>query len=246
MLLIKKGKTYLLSFLAVTIMWYVFYLILKLPIVPSPFKIYVNIINIFKEKIAIHIIYSLARIFAGVLVSILIGLPLGYLMGYYKNIDKFLSPLVYFTYPVPKMALLPIIMLLFGLGENSKIIMIVLIIIFQIVIAARDAVKAIPKEVYYSLYSLGTSKYDLFKQVIVPASLPECLTSIRLALGTAVSILFFTETYGTTYGMGYFVMDSWMRINYVEMYSGIVVLSILGVLIFAAVDIIESYVCAWR
>ncbi len=246
MLFIKKIKAYLYGFIIITCIWYVAFLLLKLPFVPSPLLIYRRTMEIFKSTIAIHVLYSFARVFAGIFISLLIGIPLGYLMGYYKIIDKHLSPLIYFTYPVPKMALLPIIMLLFGLGEASKIIMLVLIVIFQIIITARDAVKAIPREAYYSLYSLGAKRLQIFKEIVAPATLSEVITSTRLALGTAVSILFFTETYGTRHGMGYFIMDSWMRVNYIEMYCGIVVLSIMGVFIFAVIDIIEAYVCSWR
>jgi NitT/TauT family transport system permease protein len=147
---------------------------------------------------------------------------------------------------VPKLALLPIIMLLFGLGETSKLIMIVLIIVFQIIITSRDAVKGIPTEIFRSLQSLGASRRQIFTEIIIPAALPEVLTATRLALGTAVSILFFTETFGTEYGMGYFVMDSWMRVNYLEMYAGIVVLSFMGFCIFSLIDITEKYICSWR
>lgn len=246
MILAEKIKTYLYSFIVITVLWYIIFLALNLPIVPSPIVIYIKIFQIFKESIAIHAFYSMIRVFLGVFVSLLLGALLGYLMGYYEKIDKLLSPLVYFTYPVPKMALLPIVMLLFGLGEISKIIMLVLIVIFQIIISTRDAVKAIPKEAYHSLYSLGASRIQIFKEIVAPASFSEILTSTRLALGTAVSILFFTETYGTKYGMGYYIMDSWMRVNYIEMYAGIVVLSILGVSIFILIDIIDSYLCSWR
>lgn len=246
MILVEKIKGYLYSFIVITVLWYAAFLVLKLPIVPSPIIIYITIFKIFKEEIAIHALYSIGRVFIGIFISLFLGVLLGYLMGYYKKIDKLLSPLVYFTYPVPKIALLPIVMLLFGLGEISKIIMLVLIVIFQIIIAARDAVKAIPKEAYHSLYSLGASRGQIFKEIVVPASFSEIITSTRLALGTAISILFFTETYGTEYGMGYFIMDSWMRVNYIEMYGGIVVLSIIGVLIFILIDITESYLCSWR
>jgi NitT/TauT family transport system permease protein len=245
-MLAGKLKTYLYSFIVITVLWYITSLAIKLPIVPSPVVIYIKIFNIFKKSIAIHALYSIGRVFIGVFISLLLGVMLGYLMGYYERVDKLLSPLVYFTYPVPKMALLPIVMLLFGLGEMSKIIMLVLIVIFQIIIAARDAVKAIPKEAYHSLYSLGAGRLQIFKEIVAPASFSEVLTSTRLALGTAVSILFFTETYGTEYGMGFFIMDSWMRVNYIEMYAGIVVLSIIGVLIFILIDIVEAYLCSWR
>ncbi|MFA7079128.1 MAG: ABC transporter permease subunit, partial [Syntrophomonas sp.] len=149
----EKWQGALYSFIVVLLIWWAVAWLLKLPIVPSPYVVFINIIAIFKSKIEIHVLYSLGRILAGIVVSILVGVPLGFLMGYFNRIDKILSPLVYFTYPVPKLALLPIVMLLFGLGEVSKLIMIVLIIIFQIIITSRDAVKSIPEETFRSLQS---------------------------------------------------------------------------------------------
>ncbi|HEX3012609.1 MAG TPA: ABC transporter permease [Syntrophomonadaceae bacterium] len=242
----EKWRGALYSCLVVIILWYALALILKLPIIPSPAAVFINILAIFKTKLEIHIVYSSGRILAGIVISILLGIPLGFLMGYFEKADKILSPLIYFTYPVPKIALLPIVMLLFGLGEASKLIMIVLIIIFQIIITSRDAVKAIPAEIFRSLQSLGASKAQMFTEIIIPASLSDVLTATRLALGTAISILFFTETFGTEYGMGYFIMDSWMRVNYLDMYSGIVILSFMGFCIFSIIDIAENYICSWR
>ena len=242
----EKWQGALYSFIVVIVLWWAVAGILSLPIVPSPYKVFINIIDIFKSKMEIHVMYSLGRILAGIAISILVGVPLGFLMGYFNKADKILSPLIYFTYPVPKLALLPVVMLLFGLGEVSKLLMIILIIIFQIIISSRDAVKSIPEETFRSLQSLGASKLQTFTEIILPASLPEVLTATRLALGTAVSILFFTETFGTEYGMGYFIMDSWMRVNYLDMYAGIVILSFMGFCIFTAIDVAEGYVCSWR
>ena len=230
----------------VIIIWQAVAWLLNRPIVPSPGAVLVNILQIFTKQMEVHMFYSLGRILAGIAISILLGVALGFLMGYFARVDKILSPLVYFTYPVPKIALLPIVMLLFGLGETSKLIMIVLIIVFQIIITARDAVKNIPQEIFRSLQSLGASRRQIFSEIIIPASLPEVLTATRLALGTAVSILFFTETFGTEYGMGYFVMDAWMRVNYLDMYAGIVMLSFMGFCLFIVLDMAENYLCSWR
>lgn len=242
----EKWQGSLYSFLFVIAVWYALALIIQRPIVPSPLAVFETIVRIYASKIHVHVLYSLMRILEGIAISIALGVPLGFLMGYFNKIDKLLSPLVYFTYPVPKIALLPVVMLLFGLGEASKLIMIILIIIFQIIITSRDAVKAIPAETFRSLQSLGASRVQMFTEIIIPASLSDVLTSTRLALGTAVSILFFTETFGTEYGMGYFIMDSWMRVNYLDMYSGIVVLSFMGFIIFTVIDALEHFICSWR
>jgi len=242
----EKWQGALYSFVMVIIVWQAVAMLLKIPIIPTPVAVFDDILQIFQSRMEIHLLYSLGRIIAGIAISILLGVSLGLLMGYFAKVDKVLSPLVYFTYPVPKIALLPIVMLLFGLGEASKLIMIVLIIVFQIIITARDAVKNIPQEIFRSLQSLGAGRRQIFNEIIIPASLPEVITATRLALGTAVSILFFTETFGTEYGMGYFIMDAWMRVNYLDMYAGIVMLSILGFCLFSALDIAEKYLCSWR
>jgi len=230
----------------VIIIWQALAWLLKISIIPPPLSVLINLIDIFAAKMGIHLLYSLGRIIAGISIAILIGVPTGLLMGYFDRVDKVLSPLVYFTYPIPKIALLPIIMLLFGLGEASKLIMIVLIIIFQIIITSRDAVKAIPQDMFRSLQSLGAGKCHMFTEIIIPATLADVLTATRLALGTAVSILFFTETFGTEFGMGYFIMDAWMRVNYLDMYGGIVILSLMGFILFTVIDIAEKRVSAWR
>jgi len=242
----RKWQGALYSILVVVIVWWGFAGLLDRPIVPSPWVVFANIKVIFADKVQIHLLYSLGRVLVGIAFSILAGVPLGYLMGYYARVDKVLSPLVYFTYPIPKLALLPVVMLLFGLGEISKLLMIVIIVIFQIIITSRDAVKSIPAETFRSLRSLGASKLQYLSEIMIPASLPEVLTATRLALGTAISILFFTETFGTEYGMGFFIMDSWMRVNYLDMYAGIVILSFMGFCIFAAIDVLEAYICSWR
>ena len=220
--------------------------LVKLPIIPSPMAVMGNLVDIFVSKIVIHGFYSLWRIVAGVFLSVIIGIPIGLCMGYFSKWDRMLSPLVYLTYPIPKIALLPIMMLLFGLGDASKIIMIFLIIVFQVIVAVRDGVKSIPKETYYPLYSLGANFKDVFWEILMPASLPKFLTSIRVAMATAISVLFFTETFGTQYGMGYFIMDAWMRVNYLEMYSGIVILSCIGLILFGVIDYLDRKICHWQ
>lgn len=242
----EKWRGALYSLVVVLVVWWLVSWLLRLPIIPSPVAVFLNIAEIFSTKMEVHVLYSLGRIIGGIAVSILIGVPLGYLMGAFERVNRLLSPLVYFTYPVPKLALLPIVMLLFGLGEASKLIMIVLIVVFQIIVTSRDAVMSIPREIFRSLRSLGASRLQMFTEVILPASLSEVLTATRLALGTAVSVLFFTETFGTEFGMGYFIMDAWLRVDYLDMYGGIVILSLMGFALFTLIDLIDHRLSSWR
>ncbi|MBU3114201.1 ABC transporter permease [Clostridium lacusfryxellense] len=137
-------------------------------------------------------------------------------------------------------------MLIFGLGDFTKIVMIFLITFFPVVVNIKDEVKNIPQEVFYPMYSLGATNLQIIKEIILPGTIKSILTSIRIGIGTAISVLFFTENFGTEYGMGYFIMDSWMRINYIQMYSGILILSLIGLLFFILIDFLEGLLCPWR
>ncbi|SHK93632.1 NitT/TauT family transport system permease protein [Selenomonas ruminantium] len=248
--MMKKSKVvfqaYLCGLVFLLVLWQAAAFWIQLPIIPAPDLVFGRLSEIFADKIAIHAAYSLWRIVAGILLAVTIGYPLGLIMGYFMRADRYLAPLVYLTYPVPKIALLPVLMLLAGVGELSKIIMIFLIVVFQIVVALRDGIRAIPAETYYPLYSLGAGFWQVFRYILVPATLPNFITAIRVAMATAVSVLFFTETFGTQYGMGYFIMDAWLRVNYLEMYTGIVILSLMGLLLFGVLDLIEGHVCRWQ
>ena len=237
--------SYLLGACALLALWYLIAQTAELPILPSPERVAERLAGIFLSDIAVHGAYSLWRITAGLCLAILIGFPLGMIMGYFPRADRYLAPIVYLTYPIPKIALLPILMLLAGLGELSKILMIFLIIVFQVVVAVRDGIHAIPKEIYEPLVSLGASFGEIFREILWPASLPKFLTAVRVAMATAISVLFFTETFGTQYGIGYFIMDAWLRVNYLDMYAGIIVLSGIGLLLFGLLDFVEYQTCRW-
>lgn len=243
---IMKIKIFIQGFVVFNILWYLLAITIHIRVLPKPTDIYLNMSDIFNEKIYIHVLVSLYRVASALSISLIIGVSIGLLMAYSNAWNKILNPLVYFTYPIPKTALLPLVMLLFGLGDASKIIIIVLILVFQIIVAVRDSALNIPSETYNPLRSLGASKLQIFVHITIPAILPELLTSLRLSIGTALSILFFTEGYGTQYGMGYYILDAWSRIDYNEMYAGIIILSLLGFILFILIDILEETVCRWK
>ena len=227
------------------VLWAVTAQILQMPVIPSPEQVLLRLMQKFPDTIAVHAGYSLLRIVLGLVVAVAVGYPVGVLMGYFPRVNRLLAPILYLTYPVPKIALLPVVMLLFGVGERSKLLLVFLIIVFQVVVAVRDAVAAIPPETYAPLRVLGATFAQIVRHIIVPASLPKFITAVRVAMATAISVLFFTETFGTQYGIGYYIMDAWLRVNYLDMYAGIVVLSAMGLVLFILLDWAERRLCAW-
>lgn len=234
------------GFLSINLIWLIGYIVTDTTVIPKPLSVYKSFGNVISDHMLIHILYSLQRIGIGLALSLIIGIPTGILMAYSEKANKMLYPLIYFSYPIPKTALLPIAMLLWGMRDGSKIVIMFLVIVFQVIVSVRDSVNNIDPVFYQVIKSAGSGRWQMIWHVTLPAILPQLLTSIRVSLGAAVSILFFVEGYGTTYGMGYYILDAWSKINYVDMYIGIITISIIGFSLFALIDYTSNKICKWN
>ncbi len=94
--------------------------------------------------------------------------------------------------------------------------------------------------------TLGASQAQIYFHVIFPATVPKILTAMRISIGTAVAILFFVESFATTKGLGYIIMDSWGRADYVALYTGISSMAILGFSLYLILDVLEKRICRWQ
>lgn len=242
----KKLRDVCLGFLIINLFWLICAQILQYRALPSPIAVYAHFGDVVAAGIFVHIWASLRRILAGLGISILVGAPLGILMGRSKRWGKLLNPLVYFSYPVPKTALLPVAMLLFGLNDGSKVLIIVLTTVFQILVAARDAAAGIDGGVYQVAVSAGAGRWTVFRHITLPAVAPALFTGTRVSAGTALAILLIVEAYGTRAGLGYYIMDAWSRLDYLEMYGGIVVMALFGAVIFLCADLLAQRLCRWQ
>lgn len=232
--------------LLLNLVWYILSVEVDTPALVSPVVVYGALGRMAGGDAIAHLWASLRRLLIGIPIALGLGAGFAWLMYRYRHFGRVSNALVYLCYPIPKLTLLPVVMLLAGLGDEGKIVMIVLILIFQIIINVRDSLFNIPRESFLVTTSLGAGSLGVLRHVIIPAILPDVLSTLRVAIGTAISVLFVTETYGTERGMGYFIVDAWMRLNYIEMYAGIVVLSVAGFLLFLLTDVVEAYFCRWR
>jgi NitT/TauT family transport system permease protein len=194
----------------------------------------------------IHTLYSVWRLLAGVVLSMSAGTAVGVWIGYCRTPRKILSPLIYALAPVPKIALLPLVMLLFGIGEWAKIFIIFIVMVFQVILAVAGAVLRIPEEYYIPLRTVRAAPAFIIRKVVLPACLPELFTALRVGLATGISVLFFSETFGTRWGLGFYIMDRWMRLDYRHMALGIVMMALLGWGAATLSDLAEKKICKWR
>ena len=238
-------KRNLRALLIILIFWYGLHYFVNAKLIPSPHDTLFVLLGAW-QTITTHVLASLYRIIVAVIVTLIIGVPLGIAIATHKRLDAVLSPVIYALYPIPKIALLPLLMLFFGLGDLSKIILVGLIIIFQILVGTRDGVKAINPTYYTSMEALRATKWQVYQHMIIPATIPNLLTSLRLSIGTSISVLFFAENFATQRGIGYYIMDSWLKLDYKGMFAGIVAISLMGITLFALIDYLEKILCRWQ
>ncbi len=193
-----------------------------------------------------HIGASLRRILFALLLAAPPAWALGLMAGRIKLAETLLSPIMYLLHPLPKVAFLPILMLLLGLGDGSKIALMGLVVFGQLFMAARDSAKAIAPPLVDSVRSLGCRSWGIFRWVIAPATLPSLLSALRVSLGTSIAVLFLSETFASMDGLGWYIMDAWSRVNYPDMYAAILALALLGLSLYLILDALESLALRWR
>ena len=165
---------------------------------------------------------SLERLLAGLAFGALIGAPIGLLAGMKPLVDRFVSPVLYILFPVPKIVFLPVLFVFFGLGGQAKV----------------------PVGQIEAMRSLGGNGWLVFFHVVVPSTLPYLFSGLRVSTGTAVAILFIGESMAGSTGLGYYIMYSWSMLDYARMFSGIVALTIVGVVLYEVFDLAERKLAA--
>jgi ABC-type nitrate/sulfonate/bicarbonate transport system permease component len=226
--------------------WEILALMLQRDILPAPTAVLVALIAQVPRGLAWHFVVSAWRVVASIALAIVLATPAGLVLGQYPRVHRFFAPLIYLTYPIPKIVFLPIVILFLGIGDASKIAIIFLILFFQVLVVVRDASASLRPELLYSVRSLGAGRRALLRFVYFPATLPAVLTAVRVSIGTAIAVLFFTESFATNAGLGYYVIvDTFQRIAYPEMYAGIVAMSLLGLGLYFVVDFLEHRLCPY-
>lgn len=242
----KRGLVF--TSLGIFLGWWLLAFGVNRPILPSPLVVIpVFFRELISGKMLSHALASLWRALAGMLLSVLLAAPAGLILGQSPRLNRFFSPVIYLLYPIPKVVLVPIILLFFGVGDLPKIILIFLILFFQILVLVRDQAAALPDALLKSVRSLGAGRRALFRFVYLPASLPAILTALRQSVGTAVAVLYIAELFATQRGLGYYIYFKGSTLfDYPAMYAGVIAMSLLGLGLYFSVDWLEKRLCQWQ
>ena len=215
--------------------------------VPSPVAIAVAGWNLaLSGELAVHIGASLRRLVLGFVLGAGPGVAIGMVMGLNRWVRAALDPLVAALYPIPKIAILPLLMLVFGIGDGSKVVVVAMSVFFLTVINTTVGVVQLDRIYFDVARNYGTPWHKLFLRVILPGALPTILAGLRISLGVSLIVLVGAEFVAARSGIGYLIWSSWQTLMIEQMFVGIIVITVLGVLSTFFIRECERFLIPWR
>ena len=222
--------TYGLSFLTLLVVWH----IAATYVVPSvlfspPLAVLAKLVELARTGVLFeHVGISLQRILIGFALGSVLGIPIGLLMGNVRFIKRFLEPYTEFFRFIPAIAFLTIAVIWFGIGETSKVFLIVYTTIFIVILNTMAGVMSIPKNKIRGAQCLGASRAQIFFYVSIPATLPYILTGMRIAMGNSFATIVSAEMLGANAGLGTMMWTARLYMLVEEMFVGLFALGVLG------------------
>lgn len=193
-----------------------------------------------------HLLVSLGRSFAGFSLALCIGLPLGFALGWFPSFARFVDPLLQIFRQIPPVALLPLFVMVLGVGELSKVAIIFYGASWAIQLNTVSGVQNVDPLLIKLARSLKLKRLDLFRKIILPAALPTIFTGLRLSATRAILIIVMAEMMGGKVGVGYVLRNSEYNYDIATMYAAIMLLSLTGLAVNSLLVALESHFTAWK
>ena len=193
-----------------------------------------------------HVSASLSRALAGFVVAVAVAVPLGLLIAWYRPVSDLLLPLLELFRNTAALALLPVFVLILGIGEASKVALVVFACTFPILLSTVTGVRTVDPLLVKAAVSLGFGPLALFRKVVLPAAVPSVFTGIRMAGAASILVLVAAEMVGAQSGLGYLINSSQLNFQIHDMYAGILSIALLGVTLNGALVALERRWSRWR
>lgn len=201
---------------------------------------------LFSGELLYHSWVSVRRILLGFIAGAIPGVLLGLSMGLVPLLRAALEPMVAATFPIPKLAIMPLILLVFGLGESSKIFTIAIGVFYLVLINTMAGVLSIDPIYLDVAKNYGASRWNFYRTVALPGALPMIFAGFKLGLGTALLLIVAAELTAAWAGVGYWIWRAYDMFDIERMFSALIMMSVLGYLLSYLLDFIERRVIPWK
>ena len=216
-------------------------------LMPTPAQVGTKLIELlFGGRLGIDILKSTQRVTLGVALGIALAVPVGFLIGWYKSARTFLDPLINFFRALPPIALIPLVVVYFGIDEPAKVIILFYASFFAGVIVMYEGVSQISPIYIKAARTLGASEWEIFSRVIVPMTMPHILTSLRVALGVAWATLVASELVAAQQGLGALIQSAGSFFQIDVIYVGIVCIGVVAMTMDMALRAVTRRMIRWQ
>lgn len=217
---------------------------LTLPKPSGVFQVFIELHN--SGLLYKHLIPSITRLIVGSLLGVSLGIAVGFLIGLFNMVRAGLLPLVAALFPIPKIALLPLFVIWFGIDEGSKYALIALGTFTPTVVATYAAIDNVDRNFIRMGQSFGLTWISIVRKIVFPGALPGILSGLRISLAIGIILLVAAEMLGATYGIGAYVLEAGSLYDLERLFAGVTILSIIGIIINWLVGVVERKLLSWR
>ena len=218
---------------------------------PSPLSVFNTFVTLTTDGFAgatlfEHTWVSVLRVFGAFALAAAIGIPLGLAMGMSRIMRGIFDPPIEFYRPIPPLAYLPLMIIWFGIGELSKVLLIFLSILAPLALGTRSGVRSAAIEQIHAAYSMGATRWQVLFQVILPAAMPEILTSMRIGIGFGWTTLVAAEMVAATHGLGYMVLTASQFLQTPIVILGIIIIAVIAYAFDLLMRSLEWRLVPWK
>ncbi len=214
---------------------------------PRPSDVFATFVDLWRSGLLWeHLFPSLTRLVVGASIGASAGIGVGVLIGLFSLIRAGLVPLVSAIFPIPKIALLPLFVIWFGIDEASKYALIAFGTFTPTVVATYGAVDNVDRSLIRMGQSFSLTWLSIVRKIVLPGAMPGILSGLRVSLAIAIILLVAAEMLGAEYGIGAYILEAGSLYDLERLFVGVAILSIIGVLVSAAITMIEKHLLSWR
>ncbi|MDA7416393.1 ABC transporter permease [Xenophilus arseniciresistens] len=215
-------------------------------LVPAPHQVAQRFIELLQDRLLMDIWMSTQRVFIGVALGTLLAVPVGFCLGWYRGLRGFIDPVINFFRALPPIALIPLVIVYFGIGEAAKTVILFYASFFAGVIVMYEGIAQISPIFVRVARTLGASDFEIFAKVIVPLTVPHILTAIRVALGVAWATLVASELIAAQQGLGALIQNASAFFQLDIIYVGIICIGFIALAMDLVLRALSKRLVAWQ
>lgn len=230
-------------------LWQLLYLsgLVRGGLLPSPFEVFAQLGRMFAQQSFLDdVVASTRRVLLGVLIGVALAVPVGFLIGWYRSVRALLDPLLSFFRALPPIALIPLVIVYFGIGEFARTSVLAYASFFASVVVIYEGIVALDPIYLRAAMALGANDRELFLRVVLPASVPQILVAFRVALGVSWATVVAAELVAAQQGLGAVIQNAGNFFQISTIYGGILMIGATALLMDQVVRVAFGYLVRWQ